>query len=218
MVRLTTIILFFSALLLGQTIDNIAPSSPGNFSAFSLYDVEVELTWEANKENDFAYYAIYKGHSEIFDADSNSLLTTTIDTVFLDNEILDGSYYYKISAFDYSGNESEFSNSGEVFVGLTNQSKMPGHYILEQNYPNPFNPGTVIKYSIPEISNVRIEIFNMLGENIKILVDHEKSAGVYEQNWDAANLPSGIYMIGISADSRESNNHFNDVKKALLIK
>ena len=95
---------------------------------------------------------------------------------------------------------------------------IPTKYFLEQNFPNPFNPSTVIKYALPERSNVKIEIFNMLGQSIDVLVNAEKLAGNYEATWNADNLPSGIYLFSIRAFGSDSKKNFTQVKKALLLK
>jgi len=94
----------------------------------------------------------------------------------------------------------------------------PQIFQLEQNYPNPFNPSTMIKYGIPEQSNIKIEIFNMLGQSVGLLVNGNKSAGYYEIIWNAENLPSGIYLISIRAEGLSSKKSFTQVKKALLLK
>jgi hypothetical protein len=92
------------------------------------------------------------------------------------------------------------------------------NFSLLQNYPNPFNPTTTIKYGLPEQSNVKIEIFNMLGQNVDILVDGNKAAGSYQTTWNAKDLPSGIYLITINAEGVNSKNNFRQVKKTLLLK
>ena len=88
----------------------------------------------------------------------------------------------------------------------------PFDYTLLQNYPNPFNPVTIIKYEVPQISNVKIEVFDVLGRVIKVLVDEEKTAGRYEIKFDASLLASGIYYYRIKA------NEFVQSKKMMLIK
>lgn len=95
---------------------------------------------------------------------------------------------------------------------------LPKSFALRQNYPNPFNPSTKISYSLPSNSRVKIEIFNMLGQSAGILVNSEKSAGFYEINWNAENLPSGIYLISIKAVGISSKESFTLTRKALLIK
>ncbi|MBU0474338.1 MAG: T9SS type A sorting domain-containing protein [Bacteroidetes bacterium] len=100
----------------------------------------------------------------------------------------------------------------------TIEGKIPEKYELMQNYPNPFNPSTIIKYGLSEQSNIKIEIFNMLGQSVAKLVDTEKSAGYYETTWNADNLPSGVYLISNRAVGLDSKNNFIQVKKALLLK
>jgi len=88
----------------------------------------------------------------------------------------------------------------------------PKSYNLAQNYPNPFNPVTTIKYSIPKTSNVLIKVFDVLGNEITILINEEKPVGTYELNWNAANLPSGVYFYRLQAGS------FVETKKMILLK
>jgi len=93
-----------------------------------------------------------------------------------------------------------------------NSDQIPTEYLLEQNYPNPFNPSTTIQFSIPEQSFVMLEVFNSLGEKVSTLVSEELSAGNYKYEWNAANLPSGIYLYKLQTTS------FSESKKTILIK
>ncbi|MBL1212244.1 MAG: matrixin family metalloprotease [Ignavibacteriae bacterium] len=97
-------------------------------------------------------------------------------------------------------------------------SGIPTNFELLGNYPNPFNPSTKIRYAIPEQSNVKILIYNALGETVAVLSDQVKEAGYYDKNWDAGNLASGVYFLKINAASTKSNRKFNSVQKMLLIK
>jgi len=121
-------------------------------------------------------------------------------------------------------NEVEWEQSVDItsvtslFQDNPNNLLKPNDYILYQNFPNPFNPTTIIKYGIPEQSNVKIEIFNILGQTIEVLVNAEKSSGYYEYNWNASNLPSGMYLVSIRSEGLISKNIFTQVKKALLLK
>lgn len=95
---------------------------------------------------------------------------------------------------------------------------LPEEFSLLQNYPNPFNPSTNIKFTLPEISNVRLDIFNILGENIVTLIDNKQyQAGVWNVKWDSRNsygqqVPTGIYLYKISTSK------FTSVKKMMLMK
>jgi len=84
-------------------------------------------------------------------------------------------------------------------------------YFLSENYPNPFNPSTVITYSIPEYTNVKIKIYNLLGEEIIILVNKEQVAGKYQVHFNGNYLPSGIYFYQLITDK------FLQTKKMLLL-
>jgi len=89
---------------------------------------------------------------------------------------------------------------------------VPSNYLLYQNYPNPFNPITKIKYSIPLSDNVQIKIYDILGREIKTLLNEYKQAGTYEIEFDASNLLSGVYFYSIISGS------YSATKKLILIK
>lgn len=77
---------------------------------------------------------------------------------------------------------------------------IPDTYELNQNFPNPFNPSTVIKFALPQRSNVRLEIFNLLGQKITTLVNTEMEAGYHDVTWEASTAPSGVYFYRLIAD------------------
>jgi hypothetical protein len=89
---------------------------------------------------------------------------------------------------------------------------IPKEYKLEQNYPNPFNPSTTIKYSLPKESLVTLKIYNLLGEEVATLINTEQTIGIYEIDFDASNLSSGIYLYRIQAGD------FVEMKKMILMK
>jgi hypothetical protein len=91
-------------------------------------------------------------------------------------------------------------------------SGIPGQFKVEQNYPNPLNPSTVIRYQIPVASYVTLKVYNMLGEEVATLVNGMQEAGYKSAEWDASNLPSGIYTYRLTAGT------FVEVKKMLMIK
>ncbi|MCK5087637.1 MAG: T9SS type A sorting domain-containing protein, partial [Melioribacteraceae bacterium] len=72
---------------------------------------------------------------------------------------------------------------------------------LTQNYPNPFNPSTVIEFSVPQNTHVKLAVYDILGREVSILVDKDMSAGNYKVDFDASHLTSGIYMYKISANN-----------------
>ncbi len=101
----------------------------------------------------------------------------------------------------------------ELPLGVHNPvSSTPKEFSLMQNYPNPFNPSTVIQFSIPKTSFVSLKIYDMLGREISTLVSETKQAGSYEYNFNASNLPSGVYLYKIAAGD------FTAAKKMMLVK
>ena len=90
---------------------------------------------------------------------------------------------------------------------------IPAAYALEQNYPNPFNPSTVIEFSLPEnVGNVKLSIYNTLGEKVAELVNTALIAGKYQYQWNAQNVATGMYIYELRTDK------FVSVKKMILIK
>jgi len=102
----------------------------------------------------------------------------------------------------------------------TPNNHIPKEFVLNQNYPNPFNPSTKIQYSVPQISNVSIKIFDILGNDIETLVNKEKPAGTYELTWNAVNLPGGVYFYQLRAvdHSTSSGQVFIQTNKMILLK
>jgi|GEM_PF-1807694 len=89
---------------------------------------------------------------------------------------------------------------------------IPEKFILSQNYPNPFNPSTNIKYALPSDVHVKLEVFNILGQRVDVLVDEYQEAGYYNVTFESRDLPSGTYLYRIQA------GQFVDIKRFLLLK
>jgi hypothetical protein len=99
-----------------------------------------------------------------------------------------------------------------VLVNVDDDSNLPKEFKLEQNYPNPFNPSTIIKFGIAERRNVQIKIFDVLGSEVKTLVNQEMDAGWYELLFNAAGYSSGFYIYRMQA------GNYISTKKMLMIK
>jgi hypothetical protein len=112
---------------------------------------------------------------------------------------------YRLKQIDFDGS---YEYSDEVLV----DNPAPVNYDLGQNYPNPFNPITTINYSLPLKSQVRLVVYNSLGESVMQLVNENKEAGTYRVEFDATSLPSGVYFYQIKA------RNYNQVKKMILMK
>ena len=99
-------------------------------------------------------------------------------------------------------------NAVHVERGIT----IPENFLLDQNYPNPFNPITRVQYAIANNQFVTLKVYDVLGKEVETLVNEEKPVGTYELNWNAANLPSGVYFYRFQAGS------FVETKKMILLK
>ena len=104
----------------------------------------------------------------------------------------------------------------DLYFNLTGTEKnigeTPNSFKLFQNFPNPFNPSTIIKYKIPKESFVFIKVYDIIGREIATLVSEQQKAGYYNVQFNAANLPTGIYFYRISS------GNYSAVNKMLLLK
>jgi hypothetical protein len=172
----------------------IKPVSPDSGEVELVINVETQaypiaLSWELNPENGISYSFI--GDSGVG----------------------------KISEIKSQNGNISFNEIGKNKIRLfasaekvSNSTNFPTAYSLMQNYPNPFNPNTLIKYSLPKISNVKLAVYDILGREIVTLIDEQQQPGKYEVKWDATYFSSGIYFYQLKAGD------FIDTKKMVLIK
>jgi len=105
-----------------------------------------------------------------------------------------------VTAMDFNGNESLLSNeSNATSLSTSNEMIIPDKYFLAQNYPNPFNPVTTIAFDLPRTSKVILTVFDILGNEINILVNDELPAGRYRHTLNASDYTSGIYFYRLEA-------------------
>ena len=128
-------------------------------------------------------------------------------------------YRYKYESFGWGTEEISSLVYAKIdgieygtVVSVEDRELQPVNYQLSQNYPNPFNPITKISYRLPVKSFILLKVYDIIGNEIAILVNEEKQAETYEVEFNGAGLPSGIYFYRISSGS------FIDTKKMLLIK
>jgi len=102
---------------------------------------------------------------------------------------------------------------GEELSTESTENLLPDKFTLHQNYPNPFNPTTIIKYDLPEDSNVKIMIYNTQGALITSLVNSHKTAGYHQVEFDASRISNGVYYYVLKA-----NNKIVGTKKMVMVK
>jgi len=126
----------------------------------------------------------------------------------------------RITALDSSGladiSDSSFTIS--LIESINENNLVPLSNSLNQNFPNPFNPQTTISYSVAQESNVVIRVFDILGKEVAKLLNEGKKAGVYNIQFNASKLSSGMYFYTIQANSVDGKQSFRETKKMLLLK
>ncbi len=199
----------------GYSVDNLAPAVPGNMAGIET-EAGALLTWNKALDDDFKYFAIYRSTTPGFDANALEPISTVTEPTYTDGNVMVGeTYYYRLSAFDFSGNESEFTDDFSLVITSVageGNAQVPQSYVLEQNYPNPFNPTTNIKFGLKESGHVNMTIFNAIGEAVMTVIDDQMDAGYHNVTIGADRLSSGIYFYRISV------NGFSNVKKMIIIK
>jgi hypothetical protein len=198
------------------------------------------LQWSANTEPDFASYKVYRGYQNSKTSPINWLTnpvatvttTTWTDPLVTIDTSAPSSVHYRLKAVDAANNYSNYSNSVSTksYTVPKNSpepieettTSLPKEIALHQNYPNPFNPRTDIRFDIPEAAHVTLKIYNLLGEEIRTLVDNDVETGFHAISWDGKNetgkeLPSGVYIYRFHAKSGTSKI-FVAAKKLTLLR
>jgi len=124
---------------------------------------------------------------------------------FIDKDLKPAKYKYRLKQIDFDGTISYSSV-------IESEVSAPDRFDLSQNYPNPFNPVTVINYQLPVNSFVTLKVYNVLGNEVKTLVNENQDAGTYKIDFKGSNLASGMYIYKLTAGS------FTSTKKMMLLK
>jgi len=207
---------------------DLPPQTPRNIQYTALInEKKIIFSWKKNSESDFKEYHVFRDTIQGFTPDSSKLYLTLPDSILSDSAgFIDtytgenAKYYYRITAKDNQGNESEPGD--EISVVITGVDIMDVEiatdYRLYQNYPNPFNPNTAIGYQLAVGSYVKVMVYDIKGELLEILVNENKPAGYYEVEFNAGKYASGIYLYRIEAVDESGIPRFMDMKKMILIK
>ena len=209
----------------GYSVDNLVPGVPKGVRGSvqgGAGPIAVLLKWNKNADPDLRYYAVYRSEIQNFaQFDSLTFVGASADSTMRDSTVIYGKkYYYRIVAYDWSGNRSGPSDQATIIVTSVGRVgvEVPKDFSLAQNYPNPFNPSTTIRYGVPMRSRVKIEVFNTIGQRVAALLDDEREGGYYEIEWKAS-VASGVYMYRIEARSdADPASTFVEVKRMALIR
>lgn len=195
------------------TFSSVALQSPNGGEVWVVGETE-EITWTGVNVDDV----------KIELSTNNGTEWSTIEESIPNT----GTYSWTVAAQDSSDqclirisnveNGFVFDISDDVFtidiISSVNESsgQLPSEFSLYQNYPNPFNPATSIKYAVPQTSLVSIKIFDLTGQEVATVVNEVKEAGIYEINFDASNLSSGVYLYRMIAGNFTAVKKFNVLK------
>jgi hypothetical protein len=205
---------------------NICPnltdhSVPVALSSFTATGQEgaIEVNWTSQTEVNALAYHLRRSESadgryeEIARLEAQGNSETAVSYRYVDENVDPGqTYYYMLVDEDLQGKKT---HHGPVFAAASDGT--PSAYSLLPNYPNPFNPSTAIGYAIPQDDHVALTVYNVLGQEIRTLVDARQAAGTYTVMWDGKDaaghhLNSGVYFYSIKAGD------YTETRKMVLMK
>jgi len=228
---------FFTVMLYQTNPEDAKPSRPQNFQVVNM-NGNPHLSWDANGEPDLDGYNIYKE----LETQESGIETFTIFREKFTTSYTDYGFdiggrkpwdrvTYWMSALDDQGKESDetedFSFLGTSGVqwkqAVETASAIPQAYYLSVNFPNPFNPTTSIRYDLPEPSYVSVVIYDILGREVRTLLDSREDAGFKSVVWDSKDnsgiiVAAGTYIYTLRALSQESEKKFHKSNKMIFLK
>jgi len=210
-------------------IPTVIPVELSSFNA-TVVNGKVRLDWYTASEKNNSGFVIERSQDgvnfkDIYFIGGNGTTTQRNIYSYTDVDVSFGVYYYRLKQIDMDGTVN-YHNVVSVDLGL------PKSLLLEQNFPNPFNPSTKIRYTIPDVilssskddeggitfrnsqsdSKVTLKVYDILGNEVATLVNEYKQPGLYEVEFDASKLTSGMYVYKLSV------SNYSSVRKMLLMK
>lgn len=186
------------------------------YSYYSERDADF-ITIKYNTEGQEEWLARYHGQADSRDY-AKYIALDAANNIFVLGRSQSGNY----SANPYGASvytTIKYSQSAPVIIQESKPAS-PVTYALSQNFPNPFNPSTTIRYSLAKESHVTLQIFDLVGREVATLVNEVKSSGAHKAHWNAAGLPSGIYLYRLQVSNSAANSKpvFIQTRKLILMK
>ncbi len=191
---------------IGNNGNIYAGTEKGLLYSLNSSSQSLEIKWRANLYSSIMSSALVTGSGLVY-------IGTLKGDIFVLKE-----YSEEISSMPkavwptFKGDNLRSKVLGTSITGINDKVSTISDFKLQQNYPNPFNPSTLIKFSIPQRSQVKLTIYNQLGEVVEELVNKEMEVGDYNITWNPHNISSGVYFYQIKT------NKFVSTKKAIFIK
>jgi hypothetical protein len=171
----------------------------------------VSFFWNRSVPDVDRYWLEYSGDSSF----ATSTIDSTIeDTTLIVSGLQSNVYWWRTRAHNVTGwgPFSEVWSFSVLISGVRDEQDVPTEFFLSQNYPNPFNPTTVIRYGLPERSQVKLELFNLLGQSVAVLVNIEQEAGYHSALLESRGLASGLYFYRLKAGD------FVETRKLIILR
>ncbi len=188
----------------GYSVDNIAPGVPEGFAAVYEGGGTAALSWEPAPEEDFQYFRVYRGATPGFGIAPELIVHETAGTDWEDPAPGDpNNAYYRITALDHVGNESEPTASGSI-LAADDRPARPAACVLSAAVPNPMRSGTRIAFQLPADAPVSLSVFDVTGRLVRTLVDETRPAGAHTVTWDGTDrngtrVSAGVYLYRLRA-------------------
>jgi hypothetical protein len=200
--------------LVDPNCDQQLPVEISSFSANSTPN-GVSVSWRTASERDITYYGLERradsgSWESLAQIVSHGNSASGSSYSYVDGSVQPGTFYsYRLMIHDVNGDATVY---GQMATATPVNAVSPADYVLSQNYPNPFNPSTMISFNLKEAGRVRLSVFDVLGREVAVLVNGDRAAGSYDVNFNAGNLPTGVYLYRLEAGS------FSAVRKLVLLK
>jgi len=221
-----------------STLDPPLPITLSSLSATYVSAGMVRVDWTTETETDNYGFEVQKSADTIgnYATIPNSFIPGHGTTIvphsysYTDSSASAGVWYYRLKQIDNDGTINYTDGVQVEVLTSVEEIPVPTVFALDQNYPNPFNPSTKIEFALPSESHVRLEVFNMLGQRVALLVDEVRHIGYYSVKFDAgplgpnsSGLASGLYFYRLQARPTSSNGgeqakEISFLKKMVLVK
>ena len=197
------------------------PVQIASFAAIVAGASEADIRWSTVSEMNNYGFEVQKSSDRATGFQSisgsftagNGTTNERHDYAYADKGYAAGATYYRLKQIDKDATvhyTESIQPSG--LNGVTEKKPLPTEYALSQNYPNPFNPSTVIEFALPRDTQVKLEVFNVIGQKVMTLVDEVRPAGYHAVRLDGKDLASGMYLYRLNT----GNQTF--MRKLLLLK
>jgi hypothetical protein len=175
------------------------PITLTSFTAIAVNGT-VELTWETASETNNAFFLIYRNNKVIASVDGAGISSEPHSYHYVDSEVVPGvAYTYVLADVDYANVETKYED--KAVTVQVNSNIMETDFTVGAAYPNPFNPTAVIPFELTKDARVQASVYDLVGQEVKALVNGNFSAGSHELQINGKNMTTGIYLVKVVIDN-----------------